>query len=329
MRQCDTENPATTSDLPHRVAILALPGFVAFDLVIPQALFSLAALADGRKPYDVCFCGPQDAIAGGALSIADKRPLDALSDMDTVVVPGILDPAGFHDEAVCQALRQAADQGTRLASICTGAFVLAAAGLLDGLRATTHWAMTRALAEAHPRIAVEPDVLFVDNGRILTSAGLASGLDLCLHMIRKDYGAAAAERCADFFVLPIAREGGHAQQVRRIVPQGGDRLAALQIWLLENLHGELTLEAVARQACMSPRTLSRKFQEQVGAAPMVWLANARIRRAQALLESTAMPVEQIAAATGFGSATAFRERFRRIVGVSPTAWRKTYGALVG
>ena len=329
MGLCDTKCSATTSDLRHRVAILALPGFVPFDLVIPQALFSQAALADGRKPYEVCFCGPHGAIASSQYAIAADLPLDELPGMDTVVIPGVMDALAFDDAAVGQALCLAAAAGVRLASICTGAFVLAAAGLLGGLRATTHWAMTGELAGRYPDVAVEPDVLFVDNGRILTSAGLASGLDLCLHLIRQDYGAAVAARSADFFVLPIEREGGHAQQIRRIAPQGGENLAALQIWLLENLHGELTLQAIARHACMSPRTLHRKFQEQAGVAPMAWLAGARIRRAQALLETTHLPVEQIAAATGFGSATAFRDRFRRSVGASPTAWRKTYGGAAG
>lgn len=309
----------------HKLAILALPGFVPFDLVIPQAIFRQAVLADGTHPYAVSFCGPQATVASSDLVVADNAPLNTLSQMDTVVIPGILDAAAFHDDAVCQALRRAADQGTRLASICTGAFVLAAAGLLNGLRATTHWAMTEELAKAHPAVAVEPESLFVDNGQILTSAGLASGIDLCLHMIRRDYGSATAEQSADFFVLPVERDGGQAQRIRRSAPQADDNLAALQLWVLENLHADLTLTSIARSACMSPRTLNRKFQAQTGASPMVWLAKARIRRAQALLETTAMPVEQVAAAAGFGSASAFRDMFRRLVGASPTAWRKTYG----
>lgn len=310
---------------PHRLAILALPGFVAFDLAIPQALFAQTRLPDGSKPYEVFLCGPGDPVRSGAHALGGVAPLERLPEADTVVIPGIMEPEAFADAAVAQALRRAAAGGARLASICTGAFVLAAAGLLDGLQATTHWAKTADLARLYPAVAVADDVLFVDNGAVLTSAGLASGIDLCLHLVRQDCGAAVAEGCAEFFVLPLERHGGCAQRLRRVAPDADDSLAALQIWLLENLHVDLTLATMAAQARLSPRTLHRRFREQLGAAPMDWLARARVRRAQALLETTTLGVEAVAAAVGFGSAAAFRERFRRLVGVSPTAWRETYG----
>lgn len=323
------ETTMPTSPAPHRLAILALPGFVPFDLAIPQALFAQTRLPDGGRPYEVVLCGPHDPVRSEEHVLNGVAPLARLVEADTVVIPGILEPEAFDDAAVCRALRRAAAAGGRLASICTGAFVLAAAGLLDGLPATTHWAKTADLARLYPKIAVQADVLFVDNGAVLTSAGLASGLDLCLHLIRQDLGAAAAERCAQFFVLPLERDGGCAQRLRRLAPGSDDSLAALQIWLLENLHVDLTLDAMAEQARLSPRTLHRRFREQLGAAPMDWLARARVRRAQALLETTTLGVEAVAAAVGFGSAAAFRERFRRLVGVSPTAWRETYGAGTG
>lgn len=306
---------------PRRVTILALPDFVPFDLSIPFQVFSLATLADGARGYAVDFCGPSPFVASGAFRVGPCNPLSELCLSDTVILPGIGSPLAYRDAAVFAALREAAARGVRIASICTGACVLAAAGLLDGLSATTHWELAKELAEAYPAIAVEPDVLFVDNGSILTSAGLASGLDLCLHMISGDYGVAAGERCAEFFVMPLAREGRYAQRIRR--PEAPGRgVGALQVWLLENLHHPLALDDLARQACVSARTLNRKFREQVGVPPMVWLWQARLRRAQSLLESTRMTVEQVAVAAGFDTAAALRARFRREVGASPVAWRK-------
>lgn len=310
----------------RRVAILALEGFVPFDLCIPHALFSMAVLPDGSSPYETCFCGPAAKASSGGFSVECDLPLRMLPNVDTIVVPGLLTALEYRNEELFAVLRRAADNGARIASICTGAWVLAASGLLDGLRATTHWEVAERMAQAYPTVVVDPDVLFVDNGRILTSAGLSAGIDLCLHMIRKDCGAAAAERCAEFFVLPIERGGGHPQIIRRGAPQDAGSLAALQSWLLENLHAELTLRDITDRACMSGRTLNRKFKEQTGLSPMAWLTGARVRRAQSLLESTSMPVEQVAAATGFGSAQALREAFRRSVGVSPSAWRGTYGS---
>ena len=314
----------TQPERKHRIAVLALDGFVPFDLSTPYNIFAMARRPDGKKPYELFFSGPKTSARNGDLTITRIAPLNRLNEADTVIIPGIHDALAYCEEDVFTALRSAATSGVRLASICTGACILAAAGLLHGLRATTHWELLPAVQSAYPSIAFERDVLFVDNGRILTSAGLASGIDLCLHMIRKDYGAATAADSAEFFVVPVERGGGHAQRIQRTPPQSGDNLSALQFWLLENLHLPLAIKNIAKQAFMSERTLNRKFREQTGMAPMVWLSKARIRRAQALLEGNTLSIEQIASAVGFGSPAAFRATFQRYVGVSPMAWRKTY-----
>jgi Transcriptional regulator containing an amidase domain and an AraC-type DNA-binding HTH domain len=308
----------------HRITILAVNDFVLFDLSVPYQIFSKAVSPDGGSAYDVCFAGPHPTSVSGQTRIENVLPLETLWRSDTVIVPGVYSALDFADEDVFHALRRASAENARLASICTGACILAASGILQGLRATTHWELADALASAYPDIKVEPDILFVDNGRILTSAGLASGIDLCLHIIRKDLGENAASALAEFFVVPLEREGRHAQLIRRGTPESDESLTGLQLWLLENIHLNHTLESISRHACMSPRTLNRKFQEQTGMAPMLWLNQKRIRRAQALLESTSMPVEQIAGATGYGSASAFRAGFKRSVGISPMGWRKTY-----
>ncbi|GAB1138394.1 GlxA family transcriptional regulator [Shewanella algae] len=308
----------------HRIAILVLRDFVAFDLAIPYQMFPLVSLSGGHKPYQVSFCGPEQSICSGALSISDIAPLELLSQVDTVIIPGIRDPLLFSESEVLQALQQAARAGVRLASICTGACVLAAAGLLDNLRATTHWQLTPELAKRYPNIEVEEDMLFVDNGQLLTSAGLAAGQDLCLHMIASDFGAQAAETTADFFVMPLERQGCQSQRIHRQWLPQQQQLANLQLWLMDNLHLPLTLAQLAERACLSQRSLNRKFREQTGLAPMAWLGQARIRRAQSLLESSHMSVELIASSCGFASAAGLRDAFKRALGVSPSNWRKTY-----
>ena len=314
----------TSNNGKHAVGILALNDFVPFDYGIAWQMFSLARTARGEKAYELFFIGPGDSVFSNGFAITVIAPLSALLRMDTVIVPGIARPFEFRDEEVAESLRTAFTAGVRLASICTGACVLAASGVLDGMSATTHWEAIDELAKRYPAITVEPDVLFVDNGRVLTSAGLSSGIDLCLHMIRKDLGAKAAERLAAFFVAPVERDGGHRQRIRHHSPRTRDNLAALQVWLLENMHRPLALRDIAERAYMSPRTVHRKFQEQSGLAPMAWLTKARIRRAQALLEAGTLPQEEIAALTGFGTVASFRRHFRRIVGTSPASWQKTY-----
>ncbi len=308
----------------HNIGILALPGFVPFDCSIPFQLFSLACGKSGEHAYDLNFIGDTGHVSSGQFSIEGALPLAAMQEMNTVIVPGVTPSFGVCSQGVLDALRQARNAGIRMASICTGACILAAAGLLDGMQATTHWSVAEELAARYPQIDVEADILFVDNGQVLTSAGLASGIDLCLHMIRQDLGAAAAEELAAFFVVPMERDGGQRQFIRRTGPESGGNLAPLLLWMQENMHKNLTLSSICRQAHMSSRTLNRRFLEQVGAPPMLWLTRARVRRSQALLESSSMSVEEIAASTGFGSAASLRDHFRRTVGTSPTAWRKTF-----
>ncbi|WP_280181344.1 GlxA family transcriptional regulator, partial [Nocardia farcinica] len=217
--------------------------------------------------------------------------------------------------------------GTRIASICTGTFPLAATGLLDGLRATTHWAAAEALARAHPAVTVDPDVLYVDNdGRVLTSAGAAAGLDLCLHLVRRDYGSAVAADAARLAVMPLEREGGQAQFIVAPLPPApsGSALEPLLIWLQDNLSRPLTLGEIAAHAGTSTRTLLRQFRDQTGTTPLRWLHRARIHRAQHLLETTDHTVERIATQVGFGSPTTFRERFTRVTGVTPHAYRRSF-----
>jgi transcriptional regulator GlxA family with amidase domain len=204
--------------------------------------------------------------------------------------------------------------------------VLAASGLLDGLRATTHWLAAPALAARYPQVHVDASVLFVDNGKVLTSAGAAAGLDLCLHLVRRDHGAAAAADAARLAVMPLERDGGQAQFITHAPPSSGASLEPLLTWLTRNIKRPVDLEEMARQAATSSRTLSRRFREQTGTTPLQWLLTARVRRAQSLLETTDLSIEQIATEAGFAAAATFRDRFFRIVGLSPTAYRKAFGA---
>ncbi|MGW4893058.1 GlxA family transcriptional regulator [Kitasatospora sp. NPDC004240] len=311
----------------HTVAVLALDQVIPFDLSTPIEVFSRTRLPDGRPGYQVRVCAERDEIDAGAFALRAPWGLEGLQDADTIIVPGVADPTAPLPPAVRDALRSAAAAGTRIASICVGAFPLAATGLLDGLRVTTHWRAAGLLATAHPELHVDPDVLYVDNGRFLTSAGAAAGLDLCLHMIRRDYGSAVAADTARLSVMPLEREGGQAQFIvhdHSPTPQGSE-LEALLTWLRENLARDLTLADIAEQAGVSTRTLIRRFSDQTGATPLQWLHRARIRQAQHLLETTRHSVERIGGQVGFGSPTAFRDRFKRTTGVSPQAYRRSFG----
>ncbi|MEU5695081.1 helix-turn-helix domain-containing protein [Actinosynnema sp. NPDC020468] len=309
----------------HVVAVLALDGVVPFDLSVPVEVFGRAVLPDGTRPYDVRVCAPRPQVDAGAFTLTAPHDLTALDVADTVVLPGVADPETPVPPEVVESLRAAADRGARLASICGGAFTLAATGLLDGLRATTHWRGAEALARRHPRVLVEPDVLYVDNGALLTSAGAAAGLDLCLHLVRIDHGASVAAAAARLSVMPLERDGGQAQFIVHEPPApDGVSLEPLLRWMRAHLARDLTLDDLARQARLSTRTLNRRFREQTGTTPSRWLVLARIRAAQDLLETTAHPVERIAAEVGFGSPTAFRDAFRKTAGTTPRAYRRAF-----
>ncbi|MGV9668568.1 GlxA family transcriptional regulator [Nocardia niigatensis] len=310
----------------HTVAVLALDQVIPFDLSTPIEVFSRTRLPDGRPGYQVRVCAEHGEIDAGAFTLRAPWGLEGLQDADTIIVPGVTDPTATLPPAVCEALQSAAADGTRIASICAGTFPLAATGLLAGLRATTHWRAAGLLAATHPDIDVDPDVLYVDNGQFLTSAGAAAGMDLCLHMIRRDYGSAVAAHAARLSVMPLEREGGQAQFIvhdHTPTPQGCE-LEALLTWLQENLARDLTLADIAKQAGTSTRTLIRRFRDQTGTTPLQWLHRARIRQAQHLLETTEHSVERISSQVGFGSSTTFRDRFKRTTGVSPQTYRRTF-----
>jgi transcriptional regulator GlxA family with amidase domain len=310
----------------HTVAVLALDQVIAFDLSTPIEVFSRVRLPDGRTPYRVRVCAATPQVDAGAFTLTAPWGLAALAEADTVVLPGVADPLASVPEEVLEALRRAAARGTRIASICSGAFTLAATGLLDGKRATTHWIAAALLAARHPTIEVDPDVLYVDNGQFLTSAGAAAGLDLCLHLIRRDHGSAVAADAARLSVMPLEREGGQAQFIVHDLPPApnGSALEPLLRWLEENADRDLALDDIAVQARLSTRTLNRRFREQTGTTPLQWLHRARIRQAQYLLEVTDHPVDRIATQVGFGSPTAFRDRFKRVVGTNPHAYRHAF-----
>ncbi|MFE9093093.1 GlxA family transcriptional regulator [Streptomyces sp. NPDC007264] len=310
----------------HRVAVLALDQVIPFDLSTPIEVFSRTRLPDGRPGYRVRVCAEREAIDAGAFTLRAPWGLEGLEDADTIIVPGVDEPTAPLPTPVRDALRSAAADGTRMASICVGAFPLAATGLLDGLRVTTHWRAAPLLAATYPDVDVDADVLYVDNGQFLTSAGAAAGMDLCLHMIRRDYGSAVAADAARLSVMPLEREGGQAQFIvhdHDPTPQGSE-LEALLTWLRENLSRELTLADIAEQARTSTRTLIRRFRDQTGTTPLQWLHRARIRQAQHLLETTEHSVERIGGQVGFGSPTTFRDRFKRTTGVSPQSYRRTF-----
>ncbi|MEU4546807.1 helix-turn-helix domain-containing protein [Nonomuraea dietziae] len=308
----------------NTVALAATDGMLHFELSLAYEVF--AAVPDGVTVpwYDVALCGP-GAVRVGLFRLEPTHGLDQLPRADTVIVPGWADVDEDPPVELVDAVRAAHEAGARVVSLCTGAFVLAAAGLLDGLRATTHWAHTEALATRYPRVEVDPDVLYVDNGSVLTSAGKAAAMDLCLHLVRLDHGSAVVNAVARRLVVPPHRAGGQAQFVTSPVPaQENHPLAELFPWAIERLDHPLTVEDLARQAAMSSRNLGRHFRSVAGTTPLQWLLTQRIRRAQELLETTDDSVEAIAAATGMGTGATLRRHFNRTVGVPPDTYRRTF-----
>lgn len=311
----------------HRVAVLALPGTIAFDLATPIEVFGRVLLPDGSPGYEVVVAGSEPEVDAGPLRLVPGHGLEALDRADTIILPGRADPTAPVPAGVLDLLRAAAGRGARLASICVGAFTLAATGLLDGLRATTHWQAADLLRAAYPTITVDPAVLYVDNGALLTSAGAAAGLDLCLHLVGLDHGAAAAAAAARVAVSPVHRDGGQAQYVRRPTGKtGSTSLSAVLTWLDGRCHEAVTLDDIADRAGMSSRTLNRRFHDETGETPIQWLTRTRIRHAQELLESTDLEIESIGRRVGLGSASNFRSVFARHAGVSPRTYRRAFQA---
>lgn len=317
------DTPHTITDMTT-VALAATAGMLHFELSLAHEVFAAAPAGVTAPWYDLIVCGPT-AVQVGRFRLEPDAGLDRLRQADTVIVPGWADLDEEPPAHLVDAVREAHEAGARVASLCTGAFVLAAAGLLDGRRATTHWAHTDALAALHPRVEVDPDVLYVDNGSVLTSAGKAAALDLCLHLVRLDLGSSVANAVARRLVVPPHRAGGQAQFVTTPMPEQDDHpLAALLPWIIERLDQPLTVEDLARRAGMSSRHLGRHFRAVTGTTPLQWLLTQRIRHAQELLEKTDDGIDTIAAATGMGTATTLRRHFNRTVGVPPDAYRRTF-----
>ena len=302
----------------------------AFELGVGHEVFGLdrSELVDPWYDFRVVAVGDHPIeVNHGSWTISTPYRLRDLDDADTILVPAWYAVDDTADPALLDALRRAHARGARMISVCSGAFLLAEAGLLDGRRATTHWMYTDRLAARYPDIDVAPEVLYVDGGDgIYTSAGTAAGIDLCLHIVRLDHGSEVANAVARRMVVPAHRDGGQAQFVTAPVPDDADddTLAPTLDWAVAHLDEPLTVEDLARRALMSPRTFARRFRAATGTTPLQWLLRQRILHAQQLLEATDLPVELIANRCGFGSATALRVHFRRATGTSPLAYRRTF-----
>jgi len=316
----------------HRVAALAYPGLCTFEFGCTVELFALRREELDVPWYDfgVCAPGKRRLRAAGGVAVEVPHSVRLLDRADTIVIPGWHDMHGDPPAALVRRLRNAYERGARLCSICSGVFLLAATGLLDGRRATTHWRYAGLLARRYPRVQVEADSLYVDEGRILTSAGSAAGLDMLIHVVRKDYGARIANLVARRLVIPPHRQGGQSQFVSRPVPRDErGRLARLQDWLRAHLDEELTVASMAARAAMSPRTLQREFKAATGESAYAWLLRERIELSRELLERRALPLSAIAARAGLKSQESFRHHFRRQVGTTPSAYRARFGVLSG
>jgi AraC family transcriptional activator FtrA len=324
---CVVNSDNAASGRSHVVAALVYDGMAPFELGIVVEIFGLRRAELDLPWYDLRVCAAPRGpfrLAGGMTVQADHG-LEALDEADTVIVPGA-DVLGTTPEPVQEALRRAYLRGARIVSICSGAFTLADAGLLDGRDATTHWKFAPLLASRHPAVRVDPSVLYVDSGQVLTSAGSTAGIDLCLHIVRTDFGAVAANTVARHMVAPPHREGGQAQYIDAAVPvpSQDDAIGRAMGWALEHLADTITLDDLAGQANMSQRSFVRHFQKRAGTSPIRWIVDQRIRASLPLLEGTDVPAEKVGAAVGFDSPATFRHHFHRVMGTSPTAYRRTF-----
>ena len=312
------------SSTAHRVIALALDGLVLLDLAAPTHVFGHCGAPHYSFALAAIAPGPVRSSTG--IEVIAPLGVDALTRADTIVIPGVgpdTDPKGFAQAA--DAVARAHQAGARVISICTGAFVLAAAGLLDDRPATTHWAFADRFRRWYPRVKLDPDVLFVDDGEILTSAGVAAGMDLCLHVVRRDHGSEVANRAARRCVVPPWRDGGQSQFIERPLPAQGDATTgATRAWALARLGQPLDLADLAGHARMSVRTFTRHFRDETGVSPGRWLQRQRVELARRLLESTDLPIERVAAQAGFGTAASLRQHLHAAVGVSPAAYRRTF-----
>lgn len=311
------------------VAIVA-DDAATFELGVVCEVFGLDRSADGFPTYDFALAamtpGPVTTRSGFSLNV--EHGLERARSADLVVIPGWDDVHGQPPEPILAAVRDAVERGARVLSVCSGAFVLAAAGVLDGRRAAMHWRYADLLAERYPAIDVDPDVLYVEDGPVLTSAGTAAGIDACLHLVRTTEGVKVANGIARRMVVPPHREGGQAQYVEMPVPDprsGGDGLLEVLDWVRRRLDAPPSVDEMAARALMSPRTFARRFRERTGATPHAWVLQQRVQRAQELLEAGDLPIEVIAREVGFAGGAGLREHFVRLRGVSPQAYRRTFG----
>jgi transcriptional regulator GlxA family with amidase domain len=316
----------------HRVVALCLEGVVAFDLAAPAQAFSVASTSAGKPQYEFATCSVDGATLTSTtgFGVVPQGDLRLLERADTVVVPAYFDVFSAPPVKAIEALRDVAERGARVISVCTGAFALAHAGLLDGRRATTHWAFADEMARRFPAVEVDAAALYIDEGAVMTSAGLSAGIDLCLHVIREDCGAAVGERVARHMVAAPHREGGQAQFIERpaataSAPNGS--LEETRRWVAGRLHEPLDVAVLARHANVSPRTFARRFREETGTTPLQWLLNQRVQEARRLLEETDLPIDAVAWQAGFGTAASLRDHFRRATATTPTAYRRSFTPL--
>ncbi len=306
-----------------RVAIVLPPEPILLDVASAFTVFAMAGEAHYR--VRVCQCAAAPLAVHGVFSLQVEADLSALAWAEIIVVPGVMGLERGFPTALLQALREARARGCRIASVCTGAFVLAEAGLLDGRRATTHWECAALLAQRYPRVEVDAEVLYIDEGDILTSAGATAGIDLCLHMIRQERGDELANWIARRLVFGPHRSGGQAQYIERpVAPSGACSLEGVRAWLLERLEQPVSVPEMAARACLSVRAFARRFQQETGSSPHQWLIAQRLDRARALLEGSDRSVQEVAALCGFGSSLSLRQHFRRQLRTSPTAYRRTF-----
>lgn len=313
----------------HRVVMIVDTGSNPFELGVATELFGLRRPELDRPWYGFALCAPRRAVSmhDGLFTLSEVAGLDILATADTVIVPNRPDPHREPAAEVLDAIRAAHRRGARLVSFCTGAFTLAAAGVLDGRRATTHWRWAELFTSRFPRVRLEPDTLFVDEGQVLTAAGSAAALDLCLHLIGRDHGAEVLNQVSRRLVFAAHRDGGQRQFIERPVPAAADTsLAPVLDWARERLDHPLTVADLARRAAASPATLHRRFRAELGTTPLAWLTTERALLARRLLERGDLDLAAVARASGFGSTSTLRAQIRRRTGLSPAEYRRRFGA---
>jgi transcriptional regulator GlxA family with amidase domain len=328
--------PSTRRGAPplQRIAVIISDGVAPFEFSIACEVFGIDRSEDGVPRFTLDICAPQAGPVRSSIGFDIVAPsgLEPVEDADLVIVAPVTnsaDPAYRLPPGVAEALQRAVARGARIAGFCSASFLLARAGVLDGRCATTHWMYADVLREQFPQVCVEPDVLYVEDGPVFTSAGTAAGIDLCLHLVRRSFGPEVANAIARRMVVPPHREGGQSQFVKTPVSvRPAETLAPLLDWAIERLHEDLPVVRLAKQASMSPRTFARRFQDETGTSPHTWVLIQRVTLAERLLESTDAPVEEIATRCGFGSATMLRHHFTKLRGTTPTAYRRTFSCSI-